>query len=119
MTCLLQTILLGTFVSPDVPSRKICFDDKNRNFVQPPAAKPKMDSRAAVIHSLKEYAHEWLSMSDVAALAGICKDTSGRVLKQLASEHIVSKRLVSSPKQGPKTAVYRWIKKDAKKQKAA
>lgn len=114
----LQTILFGTFMPPDVPGRKISFDEVKKNFSCLPVAKRKADSRGAVIDAIKK-AGDWKTIREVSALSGACYDTSKKVLAKLAGEHIVSKRYRNVPKQGPKTAVYRWINKNAKKQKAA
>ena len=114
----LQTILFGTFMPPDVPGRKISFDDARKSVSSLPVANRKGASRAAVIEALEKDG-QWLTVSEVSVLSGICYDTSKKVLGKLASEHIVSKRHINAPKQGPKTSVYKWIKTNAKKQKAA
>jgi len=116
MSDLLQTILFGTFLPPDVPGRKISFDDPKKTLWDLPVAKRKVASNDAVIEALQN-SKEWLSVTAVSRLSGICYDTSKKVLNRLASDHTVSKRFVNSPKQGHKTAVFRWINKNAKKQK--
>lgn len=115
---MLQTVLFGTFVTPDVPGRKISFDDGKKNFSCLPVAKRKGASRDAVI-AMMETVFEWQTVSEVSAMSGVCYDTSKKVLSRLASEHVVSKRYVNLPRQGPKTAVYRLVNKNAKKQKTA
>ena len=119
MSELLQNILYGTFISPDVPGRKISFDDIKRNISSMPVASRKVASKTAVTDVLKAESHEWLTIGSISALSGVCNDTSAKVLNQLASEHLVLKRFAKTSKQGPKTAVFKWINKDANKQKAA
>lgn len=118
VSSLLQTILFGTFVPPDVPGRKIDFDAVKKPVPSLPVAKRKRSSRDSVIAIMEQF-YEWHTVREVSALSGACYDTSKKVLAKLAGEHIVSKRYRNVPKQGPKTAVYRWINKNAKKQKAA
>lgn len=115
MSCHLQTILLGTFVPPDVPGRKIVFDDRSLWVATLPVKKRKEAARAVVIEVLQSKPGDWYSVAMVSAECRICTDTASKVLNQLASEHIVLKRRGSAGKRGGKMAIFKWVEKRAEK----
>ena len=113
--CLLQTVLYGTFVPPDVPSRKIFFDERFIRVTELPVKKRKEAARANVIEVLQSKPGDWHSVSMVSAECRVGTDTASKVLNQLASEHIVLKRYGNAGKRGGKMAIFKWVEKRAKK----
>ena len=115
MSDLLTTILFGTCEIPDVPSRKIVFDDRSLWVATLPVKKRKEAARAVVTEVLKSNPGDWYSVAMVSAECRICADTASKVLNQLASEHIVLKRRGSAGKRGGKMAIFKWVEKRAEK----
>ena len=115
MSDLLQTILFGTFVPHDVPSRKIIFDSVVKRTKQMPAPRRNGPVRASVIEVLKRHPSDWLTVGIVAAESGCCDDTAIRVLNKLASDLVISKRFPNG-KRVEKHAIFKWMNKNAKKQ---
>ena len=113
--CLLQTVLYGTFVPPDVPSRKIFFDERFIRVTELPVKKRKEAARAIVIEVLQSKPGDWHSVAMVSDECRICTDTASKVLNQLASEHIVLKRRGSAGKRGGKMAIFKLVEKRAEK----
>lgn len=112
---MLQTILYGNFVPPDVPSRKIMMDDRAHRVAIMPVSKRRGAARSAVAAALKRQPSEWMSIAMVAADAGCCDDTAQKILNHMASEHKILKRYALTGKRGAKSAVFKWIVKHAKK----
>lgn len=119
MSDLLTTILFGTFVIPDVPSRKIIFDEKSTKVATAPVPKRKGISLDAVIDALKRQPDEWMTIGMISAEAGCCDDTAQKILNKLASDQRILKRFADTGKRGGKNAVFKWKNKHGKKQKAA
>ena len=112
---MLTTILYGTFVPPDVPSRKIMFDERNTRIATMPVEKRHGSARTAVINFLKRQPSEWLTIAMVSAAAGCCDDTAAKILNKLSSEQQILKRYAGTGKRGWKNAVFKWKNKNAKK----
>ena len=119
MSDLLTTILFGTFVIPDVPSRKVLFDERTTKVATAPVQKRKGIAREAVMNALKRQPSEWLTIGEISAECRISDDTAKKVLNALASEMKASKRFYLTGRRGGKCAMFKWINKNAKKQKAA
>lgn len=119
MCDMLQTILYGTFVLPDVAGRLIAFDERTTRIATMPVAKRRGTARAAVIKALQRNPHEWMSIGTVASASVCCDDTAQKILNKLASEQIMLKRFSDTGKRGGRNAVFKWRNQDAKKQKAA
>lgn len=119
MSNLLQTILFGTFLPPDVPSRRILFDERNTKVATAPVQKRKGIALDSVINALKRQPSQWLTIGEISAECGICDDTAQKVLNTLASEMKASKRFYLTGRRGGKCAMFKWINKNAKKQKTA
>lgn len=119
MCDMLTTILYGTFVPPDVPSRKIIFDERSTKVATAPVPKRKGMSLDAVIDALKRQPDEWMTIGMISAEAGCCDDTAQKILNKLASDQRILKRFADTGKRGGKNAVFKWKNKHGKKQKAA
>lgn len=119
MTSLLQTILFGAFLPPDVPSRKIVFDERSSRLTAARVVKPRGTARTSVVNALKRNPDEWMTIGMVSASAGCCDDTAQKILNRLASEQQILKRYAGTAKRGGKNAVFKWKNKNAKKQKTA
>ena len=115
MCNMLQTILYGTFVPPDVPSRVICFDDAKWKRAPKPDRKSSVTSRALVISALQSDPVTWFTVHDIADMTGMHRDTAFKVLNRLASELIVAKRKAKLQRIGMPSALFKWMNKNAKK----
>ncbi len=119
MSNLLQTILFGTFLPPDVPGRQINFDQPKNRHIDIPVRLRGISTRDAVIQALKSDTSNWFAINDISEMAGVCRDTAMKVLNQLASEQLVIKRREKIAHRGHPTVIFKWMKKSGKKQKTA
>ena len=119
MCNMLQTILYGTFVPPDVPRRVVSFDDAKWKRAPKPDKKRNQSAREDVLQILKAEPGTWFTAHDIADMTGLHRDSSMKVLNRLASEHILAKRKAKLQRFGMQSALFKWINKNAKKQKTA
>lgn len=116
MSDMLQTILFGTFVPPDVPSRKFRTGDDSPRVLTSMAVKERvMSARSIVVSMLKQNMSNWYTFHDVASATGMHKDTAMKVLNALASEKLVSKRRGKALYRGKPPTLFKWMNRNAKK----
>lgn len=119
MCKMLQTILYGTFVPPDVPGRVVSFDDVKWKRTAKQIKKSSASTRELAISALMSDPITWFTVHDIADMTGMHRDTAFRVLNRLASELIVAKRKAKLNPIGMPSTLFKWINKDAKKQKTS